>query len=447
MARFIGIRHRVKRTAEGEAHPTQICILDGEQVIKYDLETESDELDWLQGVFPRKMRAVTAEDDLSHFRPHQITWKELKKGEEESAFPAHLIKREGKSVFVAKKVPEEFDGLRIGDTVAMTLGGSGDAFAFAASIQGEKIDVKIMRCQPIRLKQERERLGLKDDSKETDSQILAQMVQSQPDVFYELRARDRDLIRIRVGTVLLSEILKERVACEQRLHQRVIGQVFCHPEGIFPQGGLEKAKAEAEANDLILANLKKEERRRETELTKDLEAFNVYVALFQPIKGVGPRIASRIISCVQDIRRFPRDTNMKKFFGVAPDNSQPRDLQFPRKRRNQELGYNPAARQALYLLGDQFNRRPESEWGQKLIAYKAKLRAAHPDVMCKACGCKMADCPTPKAKGHVKLYTDGHIHKMAIWRTLTKFIEWLHSEWWKLEKEPADTKLDSAVNQ
>ena len=447
MARFIGSRHRIKRTAEGEAHPTQLCILDGEQVIKYDLETESDELDWIQGMFPTKMRAATDSDDLSQFPAHQITWKELKKDDDSSQYPANLIRTQGKTTWVAKKVPAEFDGLKAGDVVAMTLGGSGDYFAFAMSIQGDKIGAKVMRCQPIRLKQARAQLGLNDDSKDTDTQILAQMVQSQSDVFYELRTRDRGLIKIRIGSVLLSEILKERVACEQRLHQRVVGQVFCQPDGMFPQGGVEKAKAEAEANDIILASLKKEERRREAELTKDLENFNVYVTLFQPIKGVGPRIASRIISCVQDIRRFPRDTNMKKFFGVAPDSSQPRDLQFPRKRRAQELGYNPNARQALFLLGDQFNRRPESEWGQKLIAYKVKLRAAHPDVMCKGCNCKYADCPTPKAKGHVKLYTDGHIHKMAIWRTLTKFVEWLHREWWKLEKEPAQTKLDSAVNE
>ncbi len=37
-----------------------------------------------------------------------------------------------------------------------------------------------------------------------------------------------------------------------------------------------------------------------------------------------------------------------------------------------------------------------------------------------------------------KRYTKGHIHKMAVQRTLTKFVEWLWREWWKLEKLAKD---------
>ena len=33
----------------------------------------------------------------------------------------------------------------------------------------------------------------------------------------------------------------------------------------------------------------------------------------------------------------------------------------------------------------------------------------------------------------VKRYTDGHILKMARWRTLTKFVRWLVKEWLRLE--------------
>ena len=57
-------------------------------------------------------------------------------------------------------------------------------------------------------------------------------------------------------------------------------------------------------------------------------------------------------------------------------------------------------------------------WGKKLREYKVKLREKHPEVV---------------EVGGKKRYTDGHIHKMALWRTITKFAEWLYNEWWKLE--------------
>ena len=39
----------------------------------------------------------------------------------------------------------------------------------------------------------------------------------------------------------------------------------------------------------------------------------------------------------------------------------------------------------------------------------------------------------------IKRYTKGHIHKMAIWRSLTRFVESLHREWWKLERSAAES--------
>jgi hypothetical protein len=37
-------------------------------------------------------------------------------------------------------------------------------------------------------------------------------------------------------------------------------------------------------------------------------------------------------------------------------------------------------------------------------------------------------------------YTNGHIHKMATWYTIGKFVESLFRDWWKLE---GVTKSDS----
>jgi hypothetical protein len=106
-----------------------------------------------------------------------------------------------------------------------------------------------------------------------------------------------------------------------------------------------------------------------------------------------------------------------------------------RQRRGQVSNWRKPARQSLFLLGDQFNRRPGSEWGMKLLANKKTLRERHPEVV-----------TTDTGK---KRYNDGHIHKLATWMTLRQFLKFLHRKWWKLEKNKPDdsdkvTKEDSA---
>jgi Zn ribbon nucleic-acid-binding protein len=246
--------------------------------------------------------------------------------------------------------------------------------------------------------------------------------------------------------------MKARIACEQRLRQRTIGSVFCSPDGLFPEGDVEKQFDEVKANDKIYQALLSEEGKRERDLEKACQGLDVYTELFEPIKGAGPKIASRIIAAVINIHRFETKAKFRAFCGVhlrvhwicsdcgkkssieSWGNNLPEIPQciqcgsvnvvekgvFPRRRNNEVANWSGDCRQALFLLGDQFNRRPESEWGQKLLAAKAKYRASHPEVL--------------EVDGK-KRYTDSHIHKMAIWYTLGKFAEQLFKNWHNLERK------------
>ena len=208
---------------------------------------------------------------------------------------------------------------------------------------------------------------------------------------------------------------KARIACSQRLRQRLIGQIFCSEEGQYPEGEIELRYQELEANDTVYQNLCQEEKKREKELVGAVEELEIYRELFKPIEGCGPMIAARIIAAIGDIRLFASNAKLKAACGVhvLPDG------RFPRHRSGEQANWNGLARQALYLLGEQFNRRPDSVWGQKLREYKKKFREKHPVV---------------EVVNGKKRYTNGHIHNMAIWRTLTKFVERLWKDWWKIEK-------------
>lgn len=428
--RIIGIRHRVKRTSRGEARPTQVAVRQGEKEEQYDLPDDTAELDWLLGCFPRSYRKVTAEDRLENVQAKHIKWRELTMEERPADFPAHLIKQVKDVVLVADKVPKVLDGFRAGDMVVMALGGSGDRLAFALSRRGEEIGASVLRLPSFVLKDKR-----KNDDKDNDGALLVRLVKAEPELLRSCTPRDRELIKIRELLTLRMEAMKERIACEQRLWQRLIGSIFLNVDGRYPEGSLEDLYESQKASDQILQALKKEEAKRLKELSQALEELDVYQEVFKPITGLGPAIAARLIASIGDIRLFPSWSKLARFCGVHvnPDGT------FPRRRvgggatNNQR---NDEARQALYLLADQFNKRPDSLWGQKLRQYKKNLRVKHPEVVM----VEVTDQRTGQTKS-VKRYSDLHIMNMARWRTVTRFVRQLWRDWSRFEKARAKAQV------
>ena len=498
--RFIGMTHRVKRTAEGESRPTMVAIIDQGKVAIFELATEQDELDFVLGQFPIAWRDATADDIVPPSKLHQVKWKPIDAGQSMQV-PAYQLETRDRKTYRIHKVPSDFDGLQKSDVVAMTLGGSGDYLAYALARQSDNVGATVLRIPPFALKQRRDEAT---GEKEGDEVLLATLAANEPGLFYPLASRDRDLIVARESWRALSEAMQARIACEQRLRQSFIGKIFTSSDGLFPEGGVEKAFDSAKASNVILKALLMEEGEREKELAKALAKLDIYTKVLSPITGVGPKIAARIIAAVVDIRRFAENAaenaevliaesyarsaenarlasfvedasktgrerysrindlariakengeedkarhlyallhekkvrgalrrkphqqsanNLKAFMGVhlLPDGT------FPRKRRGAVANWHGDARQALYLMMDQFFKRPDSEWGKRLRAEMVEFRRKHPEVVM-----------SPNATGKmVKKYNDLHIRKMAMWRTATKFVEWLYIEWNKLEPAPA----------
>jgi hypothetical protein len=308
--RKIGIVHRVKKSARGEARPTLVAVVeDGKQKV-YGLENEQAELDFVLGVFPVAFKKPDLSDDLSSYRPHQLKWRSAKKGESETGFPGGHVRPKEKSFEIVDKVPIEFDGFKAGDIVAMTFGGSGDYLAFALGRQAQTIGAQVWRIPPFVLKDERRKDGkvVSLEPKKIDTSgdhiLLAKLIGEKSHLFQPLSDRDRELIAMREAWRALEEAMKARMAAASRLRQLYIGRIFTDPEGMFPEGGIEKTYDEVKSNDVILNALKGEEKKRQRELEKAIGKLAVYNEVFAPIDGVGVRIAARIIAAVGDIRSF-----------------------------------------------------------------------------------------------------------------------------------------------
>lgn len=402
MARIIGITHRVKRTAQGEARPTLVAVKDGKKLTVYELEEEQDELDFLYGKFPTGWRTAEAGEDLSGLPRHHIRPK--KDGE-------------------GARVPSGYDGIGSGDVITMILGGSGDRFAYALARRGEKIGAKVYRIPGVKLS---ERRG--DVAKTDDHKSLVTIFEAEPNLFYEFAPADGDRILVSEAHRARREAQVARIGCEQRLRQNMIGTIFLSEAGGYPEGTIEQYFIELKQTDVVFKTLFKEELARTKELRQAIEKIPVWQHYLKGVTGCGEVLAAGIMAPIGDIRMFATPAKLKAFVGAHVL----KDGRFPRKRSGEVANWNPRARQALFLLGDQFVKRADSHWGLKLREYKGNLRKKHPVVECSTCALPWEQCSAPKQ--HKKRYTDGHIHKMAVWRTITRFVEKLHKEWTKLDK-------------
>lgn len=456
---MIAIIHRIKQSAAGEARPTLVRIAPLEGPIQdIKLEDEQAELDFILGRHPLRFREATATDWFKDFPEHQIKVVEYD-GEKHTLVPDHHRKQIGnKKTFILSEVPDVFVGLQKDDTVLMPLGGSGDYLAYAMSVQAEKVGAQVLRIQPRHIKGERDALSIVPEGKAlTDLEIISGLYERSPELFYPVTVRERDMIQARELFRAREHTQRDRKSCAMRVLQLAIGEIFVSTDGLFPQGSIEKQFDERQASDDILRLIERREKRLENELGTVLARIPVFEKVFGPIEGVGPVIAAGIICAVGDIRLFARSGGnlgyrsgkLKKFCGVAPEAGK-----LPRKTSGKTLGFNPQVRQALYKFGDQMVKRPGSEWSKRLAANKAHYTKKFPfetlvvkdgefagehlinGVVCRKKGTTGYEIKVGDGWNRVvgkRKHFKGHLHKMAIWKTLTEFVEHLYDEWSRLE--------------
>jgi hypothetical protein len=495
--RTITLAHRVKALVkDGEkidSSPTKVMIAVGEDNKIYELETEQDELDFVNGVFPIKWETLSEESCEragSITNPGHLKWKKVEDFPDWAPEVLRKVEKESKgkeSKYVVKSFASEYIGLTTGDRVLMCLGGSGDPLAYAISRKGESVGFELFRLPPSILKDIR---GEKpSDKKVRDTSELETLLvawDNNPNDFYKSDPADRIRLEIAVLFNNFKDAQRMRMAHAARLRQTLIGKIFMDEQGLFPEGiisrmssGLEevlsiifkkKSKKEKLENlEMLLESLEYDDDSEKfleikNELSKlfkssfktksnSLDALNTFIdiekeaksdlekavqdsylyPLFEHTVGAGPSIIGALIAGI-DIRRSVTEAQFWAFSGLHSLKSNGEKFQkedkpvagIQARRRStktmplQKNNWKPMVRQALYTLADQFNRRPNSYWGAQLLKHKANFRIKYPEPI-------IVD---DKIK-----YNDGHIHNMALWKTLRYYTRWLYKEWKRLEKD------------
>ncbi len=427
MARIIGIHPRAKKESstddeegkkQGRGTSVAIKDLETQEVVEFTLTSDADERDFLLGRFVTSWRKMEEGEDLTLF------------------FPRHIkeVKRKGEVISI--RVPDAYEGLMEGDTALMQMGGSGDRFAYALSRRGQEIGSTLSRIPPYRCALFRE-----ENNSSKDHLLLIDIFESIPKFFYEVGLRERRYIRVSASfrTYLLTQ--RDRISCQLRIYDQHREEVSLSEEGYYPEGNIEEEYDKILRDDPGYAALLKREKEAEKKMRQAVRELEVWDVILKKIPGMGERIAAGIIGPTRDVLRFIEEPDLtgadtqaeiRKRRRKAKERSMNNFVKFcglhvndkgglPRRRRNagedEQYGNNP--RQSFYLLGDQFVRRPDSYGGQRLREIKVRLRQKHPEIV---------------VVDGKKRYTDGHIHKMAIWRVLTLFCRKFFRHWVTLEK-------------
>lgn len=131
------------------------------------------------------------------------------------------------------------------------------------------------------------------------------------------------------------------------------------------------------------------------------------------IRGLGEGgLAAQLIAQIDDIGKFSNVSKLWRFAGLAVI-----DGKAERNQPGEKAHKNGRLRAVCYLISDQFVKQQTPMYVDIYYSEKARLRELHPE---------------PEGKQ----YTDGHIHNMAMRKTVKIFMQHLWIVWREAEGLP-----------
>ena len=440
--RHIGVVHRMKKSSKGDFRPTKVCIASSSSSSlqqSFSLIDDDHELDFVYDRFPTRYRPASLTDNLTDFLSWQIRSRELTSDENPESLPINLIFTVGKKKYLALEVPDQLDGLKAGDRVAMVFGGSGGYLAYNLAQRAKKIGATIWMITPHDLNKAR------GSAKKNDDHILlARLLREHPELFREAQPTDMMVIQLREALWEFRSIQKDRIACQQRLGRRIRASSFISDEQRQLESMHDRIER-ARKSDVKLLALVKEEAALEREVFVLVHSMPIWEKVLKPIEGCGEMIAAQLIASIGNIERFPTAAKFRAFCGLhvifrmedegkavyrkLKPGERPGEQPsvFPKRQKGEADDWNKGGRQAFHAFADQCNRRPNSHWGTKLRDNKTALRMQHPNPV------KVPGRGSNSGK-ELTRYTDLHILRMALRKTMYQFSTKIYRQWRAIAK-------------
>ena len=242
-----------------------------------------------------------------------------------------------------------------------------------------------------------------------------------PDLFYPIHTKQAEVLEIIAAWNQVTDAMKTRQASanlvRSRLQHQAVTTGFVRGQQVDDKKQLaalidvQVGKDPADQGMQILFDKEKE---AVSHLNKVAKGSDLYQQVFEPINGMGPKIAARFISAIERIERFAKAKDLSNYAGMLPRGPEGK---LPSRKRSKSSG-EPLSRKAqlnnaCYMFQDQiFGYGANSELGQML----------HGQIQ-KTCPCD-ADMRKADAKLRSKHSEAARMARIAITRHLLEKIIW-----------------------
>lgn len=241
--------------------------------------------------------------------------------------------------------------LHAGDELFLMMGSTNAAVALGAVRRGVSVH-QISYARAITFLAGEEGVEEESGKKRIKSEHVLQIASGKPGLFYSAFRHQLEVLEITSAWEALSRAMKARMnyANEVRSHlqrQAVISGLSIDVKELDAQ--IEAQVGRPDPQDPFMQAFLSREKQRGNELDSVMRHSELYKAVFGPIRGIGPRIAARIIAEVGNIDRFKTAQDLSRYGGFEPT----REGKLPSKKRGGVVNRSPLMNAVGFLAQDQ----------------------------------------------------------------------------------------------
>lgn len=180
------------------------------------------------------------------------------------------------------------------------------------------------------------------------------------------------------------------------------------------------ANSDDKTNNSVLNELERVEKHILKIIEQEIPKYPVWNGFLKHIKGINVSTACGLISYIGDISKFPNKSNLDSYFGLDV-----KDGKAPRLKKGKQFNKHLKGKSLILgIIGDNFIKQRTPLYREIYDNEKERLRKMYPEPI---------DNPNylKTKKGFKKLYTDMHIHRMAVRKMMKIFTE----HYWVIDRQ------------
>ncbi len=263
--------------------------------------------------------------------------------------------------------------LKAGDHLWLMMGSTNAAVALGAYRRGVQVhQLSYVRATSQNGSVEGESPGTQ--KKKVSHQDVYRLAIASPSLFYAMYPRQSEVLEVIDAWETLNDAMKIRIRYANGARSRMQRRALIYGELLGVEVSsckeldpiVEERVGLKNPQDARMRMLLESEAEASKGLEKVLQSCALYQNVFEPIEGVGPRLAVRFIAGIERIERFETPEDLMRYAGLMPT----RNGKLPSKKQGGIVSRSVVVNNACFLLQDHmFQYGAKTPFGRMIHEY------------------------------------------------------------------------------